>query len=211
MVLPTVVTCGWCQSSSWGKRKGTQPGSGCSPGLESTGHLWCSGHGHSVDPGRDHYGCFFFFAGSLGLEKLSGPKRSTSLLQWHMSQHESFRDYMYKSKHVCPTCALTSLNEEGTKGKLWRLQRESHNFQTVLQPEGKRAAGCRHVCDTSQMKPCTPSNYLSLSAAPVGVFCFMEDSSPMCQCPCAESNLCNKFQKTTQVLVNVYLQPLTNG
>lgn len=24
---------------------------------------------------------FFFFAGSLGLEKLSGPKRSTSLLQ----------------------------------------------------------------------------------------------------------------------------------
>lgn len=78
-----------------------------------------------------------FFAGSLGLEKLSGPKRSTSLLQWHISQHESFRDYMYKSKHVCPICALTSLKEEGTKGKLWRLQRESHNFQTVLQPEGK--------------------------------------------------------------------------
>lgn len=48
---------------------------------------------------------------------------------------------MYKSKHVCPTFAPVSLNEEGTKGKLWRLQRKSHYFQAVLQPEGKRAAG----------------------------------------------------------------------
>lgn len=104
-----------------------------------------------------------FFAGSLGLEKLSGPKRSTSLLQWHMSQHESFRDYMCKSKHVCPTCAPTSLNEQGTKGKLWRLLRKSHNFQAVLQPEGKRAAGCWYVCDASQMKPCTSSNYPTYS------------------------------------------------
>lgn len=41
-----------------------------------------SGHCHSVDPGRHCHGCLvFIFAGSLGLEKLSGPKRSTSLLQ----------------------------------------------------------------------------------------------------------------------------------
>lgn len=110
-----------------------------------------------MDPGRDCHSCLvIFFSGSLGLEKLSGPKRSTSLLQRHMSQHESFRDYMYKSKHVCPTCAAVSLNEEGTKGKLWRLQGKSHNFQTVLQPEGKRAAGCKYVCAASQMKHVHP-------------------------------------------------------
>lgn len=123
------------------------------------GALQDSGYCHSMDPGRDWHGCLvFIFAGSPGLEKLSGPKRSTSLLQWHMSQHESFRDYMYKSKHVCPTCAPVSLNEKGTKGKLWRLQRRGRARISRLF-YSQRGKGCRYVCVTSQMKPCSPSNY----------------------------------------------------
>lgn len=153
LTMPSlVVSLGWSQvidtraahemvwahwgKAGMGKRKGTQPRAAL-----LAWHLRSSGCCHNTDPGTDHSWLIFYWQSRTG-EVFRPKKECMSLLKWYMSQHKIFRDHMYKSKQICPTCAPTSLQEEGTNVELWRLQRKSCSFQTAQQLGGKRAAGC---------------------------------------------------------------------